>query len=298
MNSVKKIFRFINDHPLAKRHKIRAYYKFFSWQLSRRLFSGEAIIPFVGKTKLLAKKGLTGATGNIYTGLVDFNDMGFLLHFLRDGDLFADIGANMGSYSILASGCVGAKTIAFEPIPSSFSWLVKNIELNNLNQRITPMNIGLGSETTELYFTSAHDTVNHVIAQNEISGQDDKLKIPVHTFDDIALSSGIPQLIKIDVEGFETEVMKGMKNALQSDELKAIIIELNGSGLRYGFDESLIHSDLLELNYIPYQYDPFKRTLTQMNGYGPINTIYIKDINFVNNRIAGAAKFKVFSELF
>ena len=45
----------------------------------------------------MARKGMTGASGNIYFGLHEFEEMGFLLHFLREEDLFIDIGAYIGS---------------------------------------------------------------------------------------------------------------------------------------------------------------------------------------------------------
>ena len=63
---------------------------------------------------------MTGATGNIYTGLHEFEDMMFLLHLLRPGDIFVDAGANIGSYTVLASAVVGAKSISFEPVPPLF----------------------------------------------------------------------------------------------------------------------------------------------------------------------------------
>jgi hypothetical protein len=53
-----------------------------------------------------ATSGMTGATGNLYVGLHEFEEMAFLLHFLRPGDLFADVGANVGSYTILAAVAV------------------------------------------------------------------------------------------------------------------------------------------------------------------------------------------------
>jgi hypothetical protein len=64
----------------------------------------------------LSLKGLTGATGNWYCGLDAFEDMAFLLHFMREEDLFVDVGANIGSYTILAGNEVGAETIEIEPI--------------------------------------------------------------------------------------------------------------------------------------------------------------------------------------
>jgi len=298
VNKLRRIASFLNAHPLAKRHKLRAYYNVITWQLSQLLLPHEAALRFIGPTKLKAIKGLTGATGNIYAGLEDFYDMGFLLHFLREGDVFADIGSNIGSYSVLASGCCRAKTIAFEPISSSFSWLLKNIELNNLQGLITPFNMGIGSSTTELYFTAEYGTVNHVVADNEIVNENNILKVPVSSFDDISLTTGFPQLIKIDVEGFETEVIRGMKNTLQSDELKAIIIELNGSACRYGWDESLIHQHLLENHYFPYAYNPLRRELTFLQEFGSINTIYIRDLDFVKDRVNSAKNFTVFSESF
>jgi len=44
----------------------------------------------------VARPGETGVTGNIYTGLHEFSSMGYLLHVLREGDLFVDVGANVG----------------------------------------------------------------------------------------------------------------------------------------------------------------------------------------------------------
>jgi predicted RNA methylase len=75
---------------------------------------------------------MTGATGNIYAGLHDFHEMALLLHFLRPCDVFVDIGANVGAYSVLASGVVGAKTFAFEPVPQTFACLRDNVRMNDL----------------------------------------------------------------------------------------------------------------------------------------------------------------------
>lgn len=140
-----QIFQYINCHPLAGRHRFKAYYRFFSWQISQFIYPHEVVVSFLDKTKLVVKKGLTGATGNIYTGLHEFTDMGFLLHFLNKGDLFFDIGANIGSYTILSSGCRGVRTVSFEPVPSTFEWLKKNIAVNSLSNIVEALNIGIGS---------------------------------------------------------------------------------------------------------------------------------------------------------
>ena len=63
-------------------------------------------------------------TGNIYCGLAKFADMAFVLHVLRAGDLFVDIGANAGAYTLLASSVTGAKTTCFEPAPATYARLL------------------------------------------------------------------------------------------------------------------------------------------------------------------------------
>ena len=104
LNEILQIKSFIDTHPLSGRHKFKGYSRFFLWQIGQFFFPHERVVPFVGGTRLSVKKGMAGATGNIYTGLHDFSDMGFLLHVLRKDDLFFDIGSNVGSYTILASG--------------------------------------------------------------------------------------------------------------------------------------------------------------------------------------------------
>ena len=105
-------------------------------------------------------------------------------------------------------------------------------------------------------------------------------------------------LMKIDVEGFETEVLNGMQNTLEDYELKGVVIELNGSGNRYGYDEKRIHQKLLGLGFNAYQYDPFERQLKLVTDFGKHNTIYLRDPDFIKKRISVAEKITVFSESF
>jgi len=296
LKELKEILRFIDKHPLAGKHRVKAYSKFFSWQFSQAIFPHETTVPFVGNTKLNVKKGLSGATGNIYTGLHEFTDMAFLLHFLRTDDLFADIGANVGSYTVLAAGCKNARTLSFEPVPSTFHWLQKNIFVNSLHEKVKAWNIGIGCKQGKLQFTSSYDTVNHVATTSEASNKEDLIEVELQSFDAIAQLEGVPKLIKIDVEGFETEVIKGMNSTLMAEELKAIIIELNGSGMRYGYDEEWINNHLIEMGFSPFQYDPYSRSLVLLAHYNRHNTIYIRDLPFVQNRLKQADKIEIFSE--
>ncbi len=215
--------------------------------------------------------------------------MAFLLHFLRPKDLFVDIGANVGAYTILASSEINANTIAIEPIPSTFKNLIDNILINQIQEKVKALNIGLGRENGKLKFTKSFDTINHVASENE----NDTIEVEIKTLDTILLTEPIPILIKIDVEGFETEVLNGGDNTLSNKSLKAIIIELNGSGQRYGYDEKQIHNKLIEYGFKTFNYKPKLRQLIEIETFGSHNTIYLRDEEFVEERIKSARHIKI-----
>jgi FkbM family methyltransferase len=282
--------KFIISHPLNKNNKLIALNRFFKWQLSSFLNPYPIIYSFVEDTKMIIWKGLSGATGNLYCGLHEFQDMSFVLHCLRREDTFIDIGANIGSYTLLASGVIGTNTIAVEPIPATYKSLMNNICLNQLTELVSAINIGLGSEQGKLNFTKSLDTMNHIAKTSD----KDVIEVPIDTLDNITHNKiNTPCIIKIDVEGFETEVLKGADNILKNENTKAIIIELNGSGIIYGYDETAIHEKLILFGYKPFIYKPFERHLIPQNTFGTHNTIYIKDLEFVKQRLATSRKFKI-----
>jgi FkbM family methyltransferase len=282
----------ISNHPLNKKNKLKAVLRFITWQINCILNPYPIVYLFTDKSKLIIQKGMTGATGNLYCGLHEYQDMFFLLHFLRRDDLFVDIGANIGSYSVLASAHVETLCISIEPVPSTYIHLINNIQINNIQSRVKPLNIALGSKEGVVNFTKNYDTTNHVATIND----KDTITVNISLLDTI-LQNSIPILLKIDVEGFETEVLNGAPNTLTNNALKAIIIELNGSGTRYDYDESSIHEKLIELGFNPYIYDPMKRELVKIPvfGYGD-NTLYIRDITFVSERLKNAEKINIFGE--
>ncbi|MFI5130100.1 MAG: FkbM family methyltransferase [Chitinophagales bacterium] len=287
--SLFSLLRFITNHPLNRRNKIKAVSRFAKWQINTRLNPYPVVYSYTDKTKLVIQRSMTGATGNLYCGLHEFTDMGFLLHFLRKDDLFVDVGANIGSYTVLAGGHVGAKVVSVEPVPRTFEYLKTNIAINQISDKVRVYNFALGNEKGHISFTSTLDTMNHVATGME----ENTIQVPVETLDAILENEKEPGLLKIDVEGFETNVLNGAPQTLQKNNLKAIIIELNGSGAKYGYNERDIHEKLLSGGYYPHQYDPFKRKLVKIGNFGTHNTIYIKDTAFVQQRVETADKLRI-----
>ncbi len=237
---------------------------------------------------------MTGATGNIYFGLHEFADMGFLLHFLLGGDTFIDVGANIGSYTILASAVVGSRTISIEPVPSTFIYLSENIRINKIDHLMELKNAAAGSVKGKLFMTADLDTVNHVVRDGQTGGG--HVEINVLPLDDLLSNERPIRLVKIDAEVFETEVIRGMTVTLRNEGLDAIIIELNGSGEHYGYHDIDIHQKIVSFGFMPFRYDPFSRELTALDGIGTENTIYLRNILFVEQRLRSAKKIKVLSE--
>ncbi|MBN1472202.1 MAG: FkbM family methyltransferase [Syntrophaceae bacterium] len=295
--SLLNTIKFITDHPLNRDHKLSSIIRFAKWQVGSRLVPGAIVYDWVNGSKLLVKTGETGLTGNIYTGLHEFPDMGFLLHFLRTEDFFVDIGANAGSYTILACYAVGARGVAFEPVPSTYKRLVENMRLNHLDKKVKCINKGVGAQQGTIAFTIDSDTTNHALATGEQCIN--KVIIEVTSLD-VALHGEYPKLIKIDVEGYETQVLEGAQEILKNQTLNAVIIELNGSGARYEYDESKILELMLSIGFRTYSYDPFSRKLINLDGknLNSENTLFIRNKSLVDDRLRTATKVTVHGRQF
>lgn len=281
--------RFVVGHPLNRHRKLRSLVRFASWQIGSRLASGPIIHEWVNGSRFLVSTGETALTGNIYTGLFEFPEMAFLLHFLRADDVFVDVGANAGSFTILACAAVGARGVAFEPVPSTYRRLVENMELNGLGKRVKCINKGVGADRGSVAFTADSGATNHPVARGEQCTNAVTVEM---TSLDIALEGESPTLLKIDVEGYETSVLEGARETLRRPALSSVIMELNGSGSRYGFDESRILREMEDCGFGPYSYDPLKRELVGLDGKNQEsgNTLFIRDKSFVAKRLRSSAR--------
>ncbi len=236
---------------------------------------------------------MRGATGNIYTKLQDFNEMMFLLHFLDDSMCFIDVGSNIGSYSVLAAVETGSKVYSFEPSKKAFDYQKKNIDINGIQNKVKLFNCGLSSKEEVVSFTKELDTINRVSTEKtKVSTE----TLKFYSFDSI-IEVDTNSLMKIDVEGYESEVLLGMKKALNSKFLKAIIIELNGLGEKYGFSDIEIHELLMKNNFLPYAYNPYDRNLSKTNIGSSDNIIYIKDLKYVINKVRNKKKYTINNQL-
>jgi FkbM family methyltransferase len=279
LSNLANLHRFFATHPLTRDAPLAAWARFISWQLRSRL---QDEIPFlwIGGQRLAVQRGMTGATANIYAGLHEFVDMMLALHFLRNGDLFLDIGANVGSYTVLASGVCRAKTEAFEPDPGTIRHLRRNIAINSLDPLVKVHEFALGAEQGDVAFTVGLDTVNRIAPANDKNVR----MVRMERLDDV-LAGSQPIMIKVDVEGAEEGVLQGAKALLANPSLKVVELETVTSEVA-----SILDRNRFERAY----YDPFCRTLNR----GPIdlkssNCLFVRDWSFVATRLATAKQIEI-----
>ena len=101
-------------------------------------------------------------------------------------------------------------------------------------------------------------------------------------------------MLKIDVEGFEANVIAGSQDLLKRPSLQAVLIELNGLGTHYGFCDIEIHMRLLDEGFLAVEYEPFSRQLTTVSGPRTSgNSLYVRDPSALNLRLAGGRAVRI-----
>jgi FkbM family methyltransferase len=112
--------------------------------------------------------------------------------------------------------------------------LARNIRLNDFHDRVKAVHAAAGRSEGTTQFSIGLGTENYVTTGTAATSS---VSVRMTTLDK-ELAGNPPDLLKVDVEGFETEVFAGAANTLRDPKLKAIIVERNNLGARYGFMKS------------------------------------------------------------
>lgn len=260
------------EYPLTKNAPLIALFRYINFNFKNSISKKDRVYNWVNGLKFYAKKGEAGIVPNIYFKLFDYDDSMFVLNNIKENDLFIDVGANVGHFTMLAASNK-ANVIAIEPIPSTFERLKKNINLNSLNNYVNCLNIGIGDKDSLINFTSNFDVMNRVATPT------DKNTIPVEvkTLDKILIGKE-PKMIKIDVEGYEWFVLQGAKSILENKSLKYLLLELNDSSQKFEVSNEDIHNLILGYGFFPVKYEVSSQKLIIQSTYNKesFNTLYAR----------------------
>lgn len=272
-------------HPLGRRRKLATVAAIVRWQVASRLARGPIDIAWIGGARLLVERGMTGATGNVYFGLHEVPDMAFMVHFLRPEDTLFDIGANIGSYALLAASAAGARVVAFEPHPGTAAFLDRNVAHNRLGTRIAVRRVALSDRAGSGALTDSLDTMNHLVSDAMGDAGAGSRSVVLDRLDSEARQA-CPTMLKIDVEGHEASVLAGGAATLADPALLAIEIETVTPAIDRTLRDAGFHERF---------YDPFARALQEapVAGLVAANRLYLRDPAAAQARVTAAPPLKV-----
>lgn len=130
-------------------------------------------------------------------------------HLLVPGDVVLDVGANIGTHTVFFAAVCGARVTAFEPNPKAVAALRENVRLNGVDDLATVVPAGLGACAAQADLVEPDpDNLGRCRLEANASGA-----CAIHAYDD--LGSDLPvKLVKVDVEGMELDVLRGMSRML------------------------------------------------------------------------------------
>ena len=194
--------------------------------------SNEVVWTNIFGSKILAPLDDYIGRAAYYCGELDRKISWICDRIVRPGDTVLDIGANIGMVTLLLSKLVGenGNVHSFEPNPKIKKMLEETLAHNQVsNVCLHPIALGEEQGLLELRIPS-HNAGAASLIRNINSRDIDLVEVPVCPLSDIITEKGIEsiRLIKIDVEGFEAQVLRGGRKVLESIRPEAILFELNG----------------------------------------------------------------------
>lgn len=166
----------------------------------------------------------------------------WILREFRAGDIFFDIGANIGLYSLLAAASnPGGTVVAIEPMAANLARLCENVAVNefaNVKPYCTAVSATAGFGKMNLASfepgSSMHSWADGTMTRRFGERVVMRVGVVTSTVDMLAAEAGTPNLIKIDVDGTEEEILAGAASVLREPALRSVLIESNWTGVAPG----------------------------------------------------------------
>lgn len=211
-----------------------------------------------------------------------------ITRLLREGDVFIDVGANIGTIAIPASKVVGSagNVLAFEPNPRVFAYLAGNAALNGCTN-LQAVNSALGSSRGEIAFSdSRHDDTNRVgRAKPDQKAQAGSITVSIKLLDDFTGNVDRVAVLKIDTEGYEKHVLEGANGTLEKCD--CVYFECNDAFFRtYGYTARDVFSLLEGKGFSVYRIDDAAGIQPARPAGGVDNLLATRDPAFLPSRLA------------
>ena len=296
-------------HPANKGGRLAAERRAveWHWRTRGRGHTPEAIVTVDGRTRLVVRPHQFSGVWTVYDGVHEWEELQFCLRYLRAGDHFVDVGANVGVFSTLVGTRIpGVRITAVEPFPPVREDLLANLALNDLS--VTVVDSALSDTAGQATFEVLDRDVLNRLAPDDVAGAGadagdagagagagdaghdggaTAITVPVTTLDALVRDDP-PALVKIDVEGSELRVMQGARRLLTERPASAapvLLFEHAGHGAAFGITPAETRTFLRDVGYSIYLLDGALSPWHSDDLPPTLNVIACRDIDSVRARL-------------
>jgi FkbM family methyltransferase len=236
------IVRFTWTHPANRGRRLRQLARSAAFEIDGRFLRRKRRLIHVGRSRMWADHAFDSSVFSFHGWPVRWNDMQVWRRHLHQGDLFVDVGANIGAYTLWAAEGE-AEVIALEPNGPACGRLREHVELNEYGNRVTVICAAAGAASGTARMTDSLGAANHLILND--GGGD----VRVEAIDDIVGTRRVAGM-KVDVEGAERLVLQGAERALKERRIALLQLEWNAlSWDLLGEDRTPVANLLREYGY-------------------------------------------------
>lgn len=244
--------RWLFSHEICRKHPLRTFWRLIFWELLR-LTNGHMNYKYDDdfEITLLPNEGASRLT--YYFGVSEPELFRVYNELLRPKMIVVDAGANIGLHALFFSKRVGegGKIYAFEPAKNIFRRMMEHIK-NNQVANIEGLCLALGARQGTAAVVDNEEDTSRTFLRCSPPNSGETPTAAVETLDAFAKIRGLERIdfLKIDVEGFESEILEGALSLLTRQAIKVIQIELDERSLnRAGSEKSSVVSLLIEKGY-------------------------------------------------
>lgn len=246
LRAISRVF----THPLNRMHPLRTLTRVGWWLFNRRYIGKSIVVEMMPGAKLICEPSSSYGSLVFYTRLPEYAEQMFMYNYTKASDVVVDIGAHIGSETILlASKISTGKVYSFEPTSNSFLQLKQNIILNGYVDRVVCEQMAISDKEGKImFYESKESEINSLIKHESYK----KINVQTTTLDSYAKKHQLRRinLLKIDVEGAELKVIKGAKKLLHNQLIDVIIFEVNDSSSQTTQDNDKLQLLLKEEGYV------------------------------------------------
>lgn len=239
-------------HPLNRNKPLNTFLRILWWKINQLVFHLPVILQITPNRKCVCYPDSSYGGLFVYLGMPEYEGNKYILNNLKPNDIFIDVGACIGDYSLFASSVITKGHIyVFEPFNKSIEMFEENIRLNDIKNISIFKGVASDKNGYEYLSIEKESEINHIVHEkNRYRG----IKVPAITLDRYITENNIKHvaILKIDVEGSEMKVLKGAGKSIRNRKIKKILIELNKNNQFFGTSNQKIIAWLKKHQYSIY----------------------------------------------